>query len=220
MRSALRRAARRALHRRRLCAALLRLLPRLLTAVCLLAPPLLRGTSAALPAAGLSLAAVCFLLPLLEAVRCRWLCGRLIGCPLRLRRRQFACVYGTALCRFWLRAGSLLAAALPAGTLFLAIRLRLRHGGASQLSLWIDWCGLAALTLAGLAFFLPELQRSAAALPLALTQPGLSPRQAVILSRRRTAQAGGALLRASLLRFNSPTGEAQFLLLLLTDYAF
>ena len=179
-------------------------------------PPLLRGSSAALPAAALALAAVCFLLPLLETARCRWLCGRLNGCPLRLRRRQAACVYGTALCLFWLRAGTLLASALPAAVLFVAIRLRLQRGGASQLSLWIDWCGLAALTLFGLLFFLLELQRTAAALPLALTQPGLSPRRAIAISRRRTRQVRGDLLRAWLPRCHSPAGEAQYLLLILT----
>ena len=209
----------RALRGRRLCAALLRLLPRLVTAVCLLTPPLLRGSAAALPAAALSFAAVCLLLPLCEAARCRWLIGRLRGAPLRLRRRQFACVYGTAVCRFWLRAGTLLAAALPPGVLFAAIRLRLRRGGASQLSLWIDRCALALLTLGALLFFLLELQRFAAALPLALTRPGLSPRQAVRLSRRETAHACGTLLRAWTARLRSPAGEARFLLLLLTDYA-
>ncbi|MBR2730915.1 MAG: hypothetical protein IKD72_02890, partial [Clostridia bacterium] len=63
------------------------------------------------------------------------------------------------------------------------------------------------------------LQRFAAALPLALTRPGLSPRQAVQLSRRETAHACGTLLRAWTARLRSPAGEARFLLLLLTDYA-
>ncbi|MBR4728404.1 MAG: hypothetical protein IK080_11005 [Clostridia bacterium] len=165
------------------------------------------------------LAGVCFLLPLLEAARCRWLCGRLNGCALRLKRRQFACVYGTAVCLFWLRAGTRLAAVLPAGVLFAAIRLRQQRGGASQLSLWIDGCGLAVLALSGLVFSLLETQRCAAALPLALTRPGLSPRQAIALSRRRTSGAPGELLRAALLRLHPPLGEAQYLLLLLTAYA-
>lgn len=182
-------------------------------------PALLRGTPAALPAAGLSLAGVCFLRPLLDAARCRWLCGRLNGCPLRLRRRQFACVYGTAVCLFWLRAGTRLAAALPAGVLFAALQLREQRGGASQLSLWLDGCGLFVLALSGLVFFLLETQRSAAALPLALTRPGLSPRQAVALSRRKLSEERGELLRAALLRLHPPLGEAQYLLLLLTACA-
>lgn len=220
MSPALRLAARRALRGRRVFAALLRHLPRLSAALCLLVNPLLRGSKAALPAAAVSFFLVCLLMPALNAARCRWLCGRLTGCPLRLRRRQKRCVFATAVCLFWLRALTLAVAALPPAVLFLALRLRLRHGGAGLLSLWIDGCGLAAMTAAGLAFYLLETQRTAAALPLALLRPGLTPLQAVALSRRRTEQDGAALLRTRMrLHLRGGAAQAQFLLLLLTDYA-